>query len=293
MLYDLAALAAAFSIALSNLISPAAIRHLGPVVFNCWRLGAALLALLMLVALQGDWKLPSNGQLSALVVSGVIGIVIGDSCIYAAIARLGPRQSAVLYTTWAPFAALLGYVILGETLSPTKILGIGLVAIGIMLAITYRDRKSSGVLEEIQGSATAGVLFGVLSGICAAGAVLIARPVVADGIDPATAAAIRAATGLIGLLILSRMPGFRGRGRITAGIALRSAASGLLGMGAGMTLVLFALSARPVGVVSTLSSMTPVLILPLVWLASGTRPAAAAWIGAAIAVAGVSAISGG
>jgi drug/metabolite transporter (DMT)-like permease len=292
MLYDLAALTAAFSIAFSNLLSPAAIRHLGPVVFNCWRLGAALLALLILVAVQGGWKLPSNGQLLALVISGAIGIVIGDSCIYAAIARLGPRRSAVLYTAWAPFAALLGYIILGETLSRTKIFGIGLVVTGILLAIRYRDCKSSGASEETQGSVIVGVLFAVLSGICAASAVLIARPVVANGVDPAAAATIRAAAGLIGLLILSRIPGFKGVRPITASIAVRSAASGLLGMGAGMTLVLFALSERPVGVVSALSSTTPVLILPLLWLINGMRPAFAAWIGAAIAVAGVSLISG-
>jgi drug/metabolite transporter (DMT)-like permease len=290
MLYDLAALTAAFSVAVSNLISPSAIRHLGPIVFNCWRLGAALFALVALVTLRGGWNLPSKVHLLALVTSSTIGIVVGDSCIYAAMGRLGPRRTAVIYTTWAPFAALFGYFILGETLSLTKTIGIGLVMFGISLAITYRETQSSGTLEEIRGSLGAGILFGLLGSICAAGAVLIARPVMADGVDPAVAAAIRAT---VGLLFLSQIPGFKAPYRINAAIALRSAASGLLGMGAGMTLVLFALSTRPIGVVSTLSSMTPVLILPLLWLVSGVRPASGAWIGAAVAVAGVAAISSG
>jgi drug/metabolite transporter (DMT)-like permease len=293
MLYDLAALTAAFSVAVSNLISPSAIRHLGPIVFNCWRLGAALFALVALVTLRGGWNLPSKVHLLALVTSSTIGIVVGDSCIYAAMGRLGPRRTAVIYTTWAPFAALFGYFILGETLSLTKTIGIGLVIFGISLAITYRETQSSGTLEEIRGSLGAGILFGLLGSICAAGAVLIARPVMADGVDPAVAAAIRATVGLVGLLFLSQIPGFKAPYRINAAIALRSAASGLLGMGAGMTLVLFALSTRPIGVVSTLSSMTPVLILPLLWLVSGVRPASGAWIGAAVAVAGVAAISSG
>jgi drug/metabolite transporter (DMT)-like permease len=293
MLYDLAALTAAFSVALSNLISPAAIRRLGPVVFNCWRLAAAFFALLALLALRDAWKLPSSAHLLALVISGAIGIVIGDSFIYAAMGRLGPRRTAVLYTTWAPFAALLGYFALGETLSSTKIIGIALVVTGISPAIAGRDAKSAGELEEIRGSLGVGMLFGLLGGLCAAGAVLLARPVMADGVDPAAAATIRAAAGLVGLLFVSRIPAFGSHGRIDASIALRSASSGLLGMGAGMTLVLFALSVRPVGVVSTLSSTTPVLILPLLWLVSGARPAPIAWAGAAIAVAGVSAISSG
>ena len=293
MLYDCAALTAALSVALSNIISPPAIRHLGPVVFNCWRLGAALLALAALVALRGGWSLPTSGQLLALVVSSVVGIVAGDSFIYAAMGRIGPRRTALLYTTWAPFAALMGYLILGETLSLTRSAGVLLVVIGVSLAISYRDVNNAAELEEIKGSLSIGILFGLLGGLCAAGAVLIARPVMAASVDPATAAAIRATAGLVGLLVVSQVPGFRTLERINGRIAIRSAASGLLGMGAGMTLVLFALSMRPVGVVSTLSSITPVLILPLLWLVDGARPAPLAWIGAVVAVVGISAISSG
>ncbi|HEU0145390.1 MAG TPA: EamA family transporter, partial [Bradyrhizobium sp.] len=100
MLYDLAALAAAVSIAFSNLIAPQPIRHLGPVVFNCWRLAAVLLALLGLVAVRGGWSWPSSGELLALAASSMLGIVTADSCFYAAIARLGPRRTSVIYTSW-------------------------------------------------------------------------------------------------------------------------------------------------------------------------------------------------
>jgi len=98
---------------------------------------------------------------------------------------------------------------------------------------------------------------------------------------------------LPGLVLLSRLPGFREPKAVTSEIALRSAASGLLGMGIGMTLVLFALSGQPVGIVSTLSSTTPVAILPLLWATTGVRPAPAAWLGAACAVIGAAAIASG
>jgi drug/metabolite transporter (DMT)-like permease len=292
MLYDLAAVAAAVSIAFSNLVAPQAIRHLGPVVFNCWRLGAAFIALLGLVAIRGAWSWPPAGQLLALAVSSVLGIITADSCFYAAMARLGPRRTSVLYTSWAAFAALLGYLILGETLSLVKIAGIACVIGGVSLAILFRSGSSTAE-EETHGSLPAGVLFGLLSALCAAGAVLIARPVMAQGLDPAMATVIRAAVALPGLLLLSRLPGFRAQKAVTPEIALRSAASGLLGMGIGMTLVLFALSGRPVGIVSTLSSTTPVAILPLLWATSGVRPAPAAWLGAACAVIGAAAIASG
>lgn len=57
-----------------------------------------------------------------------------------------------------------------------------------------------------------------------------------------------------------------------------------------MTLVLFALLRRPVGVVSTLSSMTPVLILPLLWLLNGKYALLPRRGLALFAVAGVAAI---
>ena len=136
-------------------------------------------------------------------------------------------------------------------------------------------------------------MFGLLSALSAAVAVLIARPVMASGVDAATATVIRATVGLAGLIAMSRLPGFRAPAPVSTAIVRRSAASGILGMGVGMTLVLFALSGQPVGVVSTLSSTTSVVILPMLWWTSGVRPAAAAWIGAVFAVIGVAAIASG
>ena len=57
-------------------------------------------------------------------------------------------------------------------------------------------------------------------------------------------------------------------------------------MGVGMTLVQFALIGAKAGVVATLSSMSPVLILPVLWGLYRRRPAAGAWLGAVMAVTG-------
>lgn len=291
MVYDLAALASAFSIALSNLVAPSAIRHLGPIVFNIWRIAAALVAVLALVTARGRWIWPAADQLAILMVSSVLGIIIADSCFYAALARLGPRRTAVLYASWSAFAAVLGYVVLGETLSWVKVAGIGGIVAGVWLAILFRAPK--GGAEEVHGSLRAGIVFGLLAALFAAAAVLMARPVMATGLDPALATAIRAAVGLSGLIVMSRLPSFRAPEAATKAIVSRAALSGVLGMGVGMTLVLFALSARPVGIVSSLSSTTPVMILPLLWATTGVRPAPAAWLGAACAVAGIAAIASG
>ncbi|MGJ4964712.1 EamA family transporter [Bradyrhizobium sp. HKCCYLRH3061] len=291
MLSDLAALAAAFSIAVSNLIAPSAVRQLGPVRFNAIRLAAALLTMLALVTLQGRWAAPPGDQLLILAASSLLGVVVADSCFYAALARLGPRLTAVVYASWAAFAAVLGYFWLGEALSAIKIMGVGCIVGGVSVAIIFRQPGT--IAQETHGSLRVGLVFGLAAALFAAAAVLIARPVMAAGLDPALATSIRAAIGLAALLTLSAVPGFRNSAAVDRSIVIRSALSGVLGMGIGMTLVLFALTSRPVGIVSSLSSTTPVMILPLLWWSTGRRPAPAAWLGAVLAVAGVIAITSG
>ncbi|MBL8589426.1 MAG: EamA family transporter, partial [Methylobacteriaceae bacterium] len=70
-------------------------------------------------------------------------------------------------------------------------------------------------------------------------------------------------------------------------------AAAFFGTVLGMSLLMAALASGPVGLVTTLSSTTPVLILPMVWAATGERPRLIAWAGAALAVAGAGAIAMG
>ena len=255
-IFDLAALAAAFCVALSNLIAPNAIQHFGPVVFNCWRLAAALVALALLTTIRGSWTLISPLELLALVTSSLIGIVIGDSAVYAAMYRLGPRRTAVLYATNAPFAAVLGFLVLGEKLPASKVIGIALVVVGVWIAIAYRETEPTAPWEEVRGGLGPGIAFGLTGGFSAALAALITRPIMAAGVDPIAAASVRAAVGLVGLVVVARARASGSEGAVTAHMLSRAALSGLLGMAVGMTLVLFALSMRPTGVVTTLASTT-------------------------------------
>lgn len=55
----------------------------------------------------------------------------------------------------------------------------------------------------------------------------------------------------------------------------------------GIVATLVSLSSGKVGIVSTLSATSPVLILPMIWLRTGERPAAGVWLGAALVVAGM------
>jgi len=291
---EAAALGTALSVAVSNLVATPATRHLGPFAFNRLRLLAALALLAAPATVGGGWPALSYGDLAALALSGLIGIVAGDTAIYAAMARIGPRRTGLLYATNAPIAAILGFLILDERLSAVKLAGMAAVIGGVWLAIAYRDglNAASDRWEEIKGPPVVGIAFGLLGALGQAAAALIVRPVMQAGIDPAAAACVRIAVALVCLIALTALPRFRGHGPPTTRVLGLAALSGALGMGAGMTLLLVALRQGTVGVVTTLASTTPVMLLPLLWLVSGRRPPLPAWAGAALAVAGAGLLFG-
>ena len=79
----------------------------------------------------------------------------------------------------------------------------------------------------------------------------------------------------------------RPAGALTPRVAGLTALTAFLGLGVGMTLLLYGLAGGKVGIVATLSATSPVLILPLLWLRTGQRPAPGAWAGAVLVVAGM------
>ena len=61
----------------------------------------------------------------------------------------------------------------------------------------------------------------------------------------------------------------------------------VIALAIGMTLRLFALAGGKAGIVSTLYATSPVLILPMIWVATGQRPRLGAGAGASLVVAGM------
>ena len=157
------------------------------------------------------------------------------------------------------------------------------------MAIRFGKRKSQlHTWENIRGPVWIGVLVGLAAALSQSVGSLIARPIMETGADPVAASSIRVGVAAIGLLLLTRLPfsWVKPAGRLTLPVVGIIAVSGLLGMGLGMTLILFALSGGEVGIVATLSATTPVVMLPMMWWRTREMPALGAWAGAALVVAG-------
>lgn len=288
--YELAALGAAMSWAATGLMVTPPLTRLGPFAFNFYRQGFTALVLALIVGLGGSWHGSTWAQVLPLILSGFVGIFLGDTVLFTSIARIGPRRAGALFALNAPIAAVLGWAVLDEALSPMAWLGVLLCAAGVGLAVLGRPGRSGGhAFEAVRGSLSMGILLGVAAALAQSVGSLIARPVMEQGFDPFTGSMIRVATAAVGLSVLMALPipALKPKGRLDMRLFLLLAGSGILAMVIGMSLLLFALQGGKVGIVSTLSALSPVFILPGLWIVTGARPSATSWAGAAIAVIGM------
>lgn len=290
-LHELAALGTATCWATTGLFAADAVRVLGPFYFNLLRQGFVTLLLALIVLLHGTGELPTIHATMILAASGLIGILIGDTFNFAAVSRIGPRRAGAVFALNAPMAALMGWAILGEALPLQAILGIGLTACGVALAILGRPATNAHRFETLQGRLIIGLLFGLGAAFGQAAGSLIARPIMANGIDPYLASLLRVGASGLAMGLLASLPTAPPRpAPPSRHVLLLTAGTAVIGLLIGMTLFLYALQGAKTGIIATLSATSPVIILPLLWLRTGQRPSTLSWLGAALAVCGLALI---
>ena len=291
--FDLLALGAAACWALASILSVAPSRHLGAFAFTRWRMLMVAVMLWAVALATGGWRSLPGEVWGVMAFSGLIGIFVGDTALFAAMNRLGPRRSGVLFATHAMFSALLGFWLLGERMNLQAAAGAALTLAGVMTAILLgRHKEESHAWEADRGHVGAGVLLGLLAALCQALGSLIAKPAMSVAIDPITASAVRVSAACLAHFILLWLgfPKARAKQAPTLHMLAQTALNGFIAMGVGMTLVLLALKDGDVGMVAILSSVSPVLVLPLLWLRLKRAPAIGAWLGAMLTVAGTALI---
>lgn len=289
-LHELAALGTALCWAITPLVSAAPANHFGAFAFNRLRQISVAVLLAVFVAIAGRWHALTLQEVGLLVLSGIVGIFVGDTLLFAALNRLGPRRNGVVFALNAPLAAILGWLLLDEALPLLAVAGIGLTIIGVMLAILFGQRPGqSHHLEDVKGSLWLGIALGLGAAIGQATGSIMARPLMASGIDPFVASLFRVGAAAACLSVLMSLPidVVKSRAPMNKKMAGLTIFSGILAMGLGMTLLLYALSGGKTGIVSTLSATSPVMILPLLWLTTGIRPTLGAWAGAVLVVCGM------
>ena len=290
---ELLALLAALCWAVGSIFSAAASSRMGAFAFTRWRLGFALSALWVLALLGGQWRSLDIAGLGWLALSGLIGIFIGDTALFACMNRLGPRRSGVLFACHAIFSVALAWLFLGETLWGWTLLGSALLVGGVMVAIAWGRRDDEKhVWERTRGQLGAGIALGLVAALGQSVATLMIKPLMSTGIDPVTASAVRTTAAFAAHLVLlaAGLPLARLQQPLVWHTVWNTAASALIAMALGMTLILWALREGQANLVGVFSSVTPVLLLPLLWWVYRRRPAWGAWCGALMTVCGTAVV---
>jgi drug/metabolite transporter (DMT)-like permease len=289
----LAALTTALLWAITPLISVAPAAQLGSVGFARWRMYTAFAVLGVIVTLRGGWAGLPGSEMTTLALSGFVGIFLGDTLLFASMNILGPRRAAILFASNAAIAALLAVLFLGETVTFQLFVAFGAVTAGVMLAIFFGKARSNTHLWEMnRGSVMLGIGFGVVAALCQATGSVLAKPVMDTGVEPMTASAFRlgaaAAAHTLFLWILPRFA--RNSNALDLKTFLQVCATSILSMVVGMTILMFALAKGDVSWVSILSSISPILILPILWIFFSKPPPLGAWVGAALTICGTTLI---
>jgi drug/metabolite transporter (DMT)-like permease len=293
LLYYFIAILAALCWAIASLISADVTRTIGGLAFNRLRLFFVSVMLISYTFYLDTWETISQEFLIIILISGIIGIFIGDTLLFIALQKIGPRRNNILFSLAAPFTVILNIFFLNEIMSVINLIGCIIVFFGVVVAIAYgNSRDKNHRWEVIEGNIYAGVFFGIGAALCQAIGLIMMKPILSMGADPIASASLRTAISciLLAFTFFFNYKIFNTKTSLSLKIIGQSILSGFLGMALGMSLLLIALKYADAGIVATLSSTSPIMILFLIWILTKKIPTVGAWIGTILAIIGSSLI---
>lgn len=287
--YYLLAILAALCWAIASLISVDITRTIGGLVFNRLRLFFVSIMLLVYTTIINTWETIIFDYLNTILISGVIGIFLGDTLLFIALQKIGPRRNNILFSLAAPFTVLLNIFFLKEQMSFMNLFGCFIVFVGVVIAIACGSNiNNNHRWEKIEGSLIIGILLGISAALCQAIGLIMMKPILNAGADPIASAAIRTTISclLLAFTLLIKKDNFVAKVPLNSSIIFKSIISGFLGMALGMSILLVALQKADAGIVATLSSTSPIMILFFIWIITKKIPSIGAWFGTILAVLG-------
>jgi drug/metabolite transporter (DMT)-like permease len=306
---EIAALVAAMLWAVASIVYGRVGTSIPPLHLNLIK-GVIAIALLLITIIASGQLFPALTPLplGLLLLSGVMGIGLGDTAFLAAINSLGARRVLLIETLAPPITAIFAFIFLDESLNASAWCGILLTILGVAWVIGGEGRVGrqggQGGLETVveeyiytysppsPPSLLKGVGFALLAAVGnAAGAVLSRAALANSNINPLWAALLRLTAAVLLLLpwiawqqkrqVISLAPNWKSRKIVGA-----TCFAAFCGTFLGIWLQQIAIKFTAVGIASTLLQSSPVFVLPLaMWM--GEKVSLRAVVGVAIAIAGI------
>lgn len=253
-------------------------------------IAAGLLGLTVLVIGQGGALVTAgSGPLWLIAASGLVGLTLGDTALFAAVGRIGPYRTLLLQTLAPVFTALFALFWLGTVPTLREILGVGIILTGVLMVVAPAVRTGPD-----RRAGVAGYLFGTLAAVGQGVGIVLAK----DGMEtipfiPATFfRLVVAAAGLVLLTLVGRRMN-RVWQAVGDGRSLgRMAGASFLGTYLAMMCMMAGVWLAPPAVSATLLSTTPVFSLFIEARLRREPIAPLKILGTVIAVLGVAVLAG-
>jgi len=285
----------AFFFSFSGVCASRSTRLIGPIKANFYRLvfGFACLALYAYTLGQGH----RGPGFVWFMISGAVGVGLGDTATFLAIRRIGPRLSVMLVQCLtAPIGAVVEWLWLGTRLTPFQLLGSAIILMGSGLAL-WPEKK----INISPALLRAGIIFGSLGALGQALGAVITRKadstntLVHFQVNGMTAAYQRMLGALIvGIIIyyaIELLMRRKRRAPLPAGVYPKAAPwivlNGLSGLVLGISCYQWALQNTATGIVLAVVATTPLIVMPMAYLLDNDRPSRRALLGGVVAVVGV------
>lgn len=259
---EFAALATTFLWTLTALAFEKAAKRVGSLAVNILRLSIALVFYCCLSLLRTGHLFPSNIDLHGwiwLSVSGIIGFVLGDYCLFSAYALIGSRIANLLMALAPPLATLFGWMIIGEKFSVRGLLGMFITLAGIVIVVLRRPGKKINFQYSAKG-----LLLGLGAAAGQAIGLVFSKYGMRDA-DPFTSSQIRVIAGTIGFVLLFTV---LNKWSVLKPAFARPSTLGFVTTGSffgpflGVSFSLMAVKYTTTGIASTIMSLVPVLLIP-------------------------------
>jgi drug/metabolite transporter (DMT)-like permease len=172
--------------------------YFSPLALNFWKGAlAALVLVLVTFAFPSDVSL-TQSAIFWLVLSGIVGIGLGDTFFFQALNRIGDSQSILVAETLAPiFTALFAMAWINEWLTWQQWLGVAIVLVAVDVIIKLQKRSDANLFS------ISGYIYAALAAVCQAVGAVISRDILTStGIDAANASLYRLIGGLAAIVIL-------------------------------------------------------------------------------------------
>ncbi|PJA98170.1 MAG: hypothetical protein CO128_08750 [Ignavibacteriales bacterium CG_4_9_14_3_um_filter_30_11] len=241
-----------------------AAQRIGSIQLNVNRIIlASVFLIITILVFNFDYSI-SGYQLKFLVVSGIIGIVIGDTFLFSAYKKIGARLSMLLMSAAPIISTILAFIFLNESVSLTAIIGMTITISGIVLVAINSDNSPNAKYKITK----VGIMLGLLASAGQAIGLIFAKEAFNSGeLNEFVATFVRIFSSVLFILpITIAIKKYKNPIKLyikDTKAFLFTIIGTVFGPFLGITLSLLAIKYTKIGIASTIMATVPVIMLPM------------------------------